>query len=286
MTDIFSYDTLTWPEVAALPRDTPLVLPLGAGYPLPQLGAALGRPPRLGMLPAIPYGWQGSALAVPTPLLQAYVTNLLDSLRQEGFCHAYVLIPQGVALGQEEHQVTLPQTAHSPSATLLPPDGDRGKVVLLPIGHTEQHGYHLPLSTDTVIIEAIGAGTAAAVPAQATCLPVFPYGVSTHRASFAGTFNAGGRVFEDFWLAVVDALVERGFDRFYIMTGHGGNCSFLVNVVKYAWGASSTYFLRHGLVVHCRAARCGGTATTPALGTRGHGPCWRARNLSAPAPAP
>jgi creatinine amidohydrolase len=167
-------------------------------------------------------------------LLQAYMTNLLDSLRQDGFCHAYTLTPPGIALGQEEQQIRLPQTAHSTPATLLPPDGERGKVVLLPIGHTEQHGHHLPLSTDTVIIEAIGTGTAAAVPAQATCLPVFPYGVSTHRASFAGTFNAGGRAFEDFWLAVVDALVERGFDRFYIMTGHGGNCSFLVNVVKYA----------------------------------------------------
>jgi creatinine amidohydrolase len=65
-------------------------------------------------------------------------------------------------------------------------------------------------------------------------LPAFPYGVSTHRRSFPGTFNAGGRVFEDFWLAVVDALAVRGFTRFYLMNGHGGNSSFLVNVVKYA----------------------------------------------------
>jgi creatinine amidohydrolase len=46
--------------------------------------------------------------------------------------------------------------------------------------------------------------------------------------------NAGGRAFEDFWLAVIDALVSRGFDRFYLMSGHGGNSSFLVNIVKYA----------------------------------------------------
>jgi creatinine amidohydrolase len=65
-------------------------------------------------------------------------------------------------------------------------------------------------------------------------LPTFPYGVSTHRQSFAGTLNVGGRAFEDFWLAVVDGLAGRGFDRFYLMSGHGGNCSFLVNVVKYA----------------------------------------------------
>ncbi len=65
-------------------------------------------------------------------------------------------------------------------------------------------------------------------------MPVFPYGVSTHRRSFPGTFNVGGRAFEDFWLAVVDTLVARGFSRFYLMSGHGGNSSFLVNVIKYA----------------------------------------------------
>ena len=65
-------------------------------------------------------------------------------------------------------------------------------------------------------------------------MPVMPYGVSTHRPSFAGTLNAGGRTFEDFWGAVINVLVERGFDRFYLMSGHGGNTSFLVNIVKYA----------------------------------------------------
>jgi len=74
---------------------------------------------------------------------------------------------------------------------------DYEKVVLIPIGHTEQHGYHAPLSTDTIIIEAIGQGTVHAVPDQAVCLPAFPYGVSTHRRSFPGTFNVGGRAFED-----------------------------------------------------------------------------------------
>jgi creatinine amidohydrolase len=61
-----------------------------------------------------------------------------------------------------------------------------------------------------------------------------PYGVSTHRASFAATMNAGGRAFEDFWGEVVHTLVTRGFERFYLLSGHGGNSSFLVNIVKYA----------------------------------------------------
>jgi creatinine amidohydrolase len=46
--------------------------------------------------------------------------------------------------------------------------------------------------------------------------------------------NCSGRPFVDFWLAVLDGLVGRGFGRFYLISGHGGSCSFLVNVVKYA----------------------------------------------------
>ncbi len=233
MTEFLAYDTLTWPEVAALPRCMPLIIPLGVGYDRSRLAAALGDPERIGWLPPIPFGWRGSGLAAPEPLLGQLLANLLDSLRDDGFSRVYALTPPGIDLGLGAARLVLPH-ASTDSAEFLPPDADRGRVVILPIGHTEQHGCHLPLSTDTLIIEAIGRGTAAAIPDQAVCLPAFPYGVSTHRASFAGTLNAGGRAFEDFWLSLIDGLVARGFDRFYLLSGHGGNCSFLVNVVKYA----------------------------------------------------
>lgn len=234
MTEFFAYETLTWPEVADLPRDTPLIIPLEEGYPLDRLADGLKWTSRIGLLPPIPFGWRGSGLAVPEALLGQLVANLLDSLRDDGFTRVYALTPQGIDLGLGDSRIALPHPSQFAPAAAIPADSERGKVVLIPIGHTEQHGYHLPLSTDTLIIEAIGQGTAVAVPDLATCLPVFPYGVSTHRSSFAGTLNASGRAFEDFWLVVIDVLVARGFDRFYLMSGHGGNCSFLVNVVKYA----------------------------------------------------
>jgi len=234
MAEFFAYDPLTWPEIAALPRDVPLVIPLGQGHDLEQLADALGNPPRVGLLPAIPFGWPGSGLAMLEPVLGQLVANLLDSLRDDGFSRVFALCPQGVDLGLGAARIALPHPGYLEPAPALPGDDYREKVVLIPIGHTEQHGYHLPMSTDTVIIEAVAAGTAAAVPEQAASLPVFPYGVSTHRPAFAGTLNVGGRAFEDFWLAVVDTLVGRGFDRFYLLSGHGGNCSFLVNVAKYA----------------------------------------------------
>jgi creatinine amidohydrolase len=234
MTEIFAFDELTFPEVQSLRRDCPLVLPLGRGYDLPRLAEALGNPPCLGLLPVLPYGWAGSGLKVPQECLRALLTNLLDSLREDGFSRVYALTPQELDLRLGASRIAQFHASQVEQPHFLPDDSQRGKVIIVPVGHTEQHGYHLPLSTDTLIIEAIGQGTAAAAPQQAYTLPVVPYGVSTHRQAFAGTMNSGGRVFEDFFLAVADTLVERGFERIYFINGHGGNHSFLVNAVKYA----------------------------------------------------
>ena len=240
MTDFFKYDEMTWDAVAELPRDIPLVLPLGSGYDLSLLASQLGNPARVGLLPAFPFGWRGSGLEIPEPIFFPYISNLLDGLRDDGFSRVYCLAPAGIdpqSFFLQNHSASylrLPHATHASQSFQLPPDSERGKVILIPIGHTEQHGYHLPLSVDTVIIEAIANGTVTLMPTRSFSLPVMPYGVSTHRSSFAATLNAGGRAFEDFWVAVIDVLVARGFDRFYLMSGHGGNTSFLVNIVKYA----------------------------------------------------
>ena len=228
---IFRFEELTWPEIAAIPRDTALVLPFGRLPDPGTLSAQLQASGPIGLLPAIPFGWPGSGLEVPAETFNLLVRNLLSNLLEDGFTNIHVLVPPGLHLADDIPQMSLPVTPYLVSPFSA---SDLEKVLILPIGHTEQHGYHAPLCTDTLIIEAIGQGTARAAPEQALCLPVFPYGVSTHRRSFPGTFNVGGRAFEDFWLALVDALVMRGFSRFYLLSGHGGNCSFLVNVVKYA----------------------------------------------------
>ncbi|MBI5944420.1 MAG: creatininase family protein [Chloroflexi bacterium] len=239
-TGFFNYDDLTWDVVADLPRDTPLILPLGSGYNLNLLADQLSNPPRVGLLPAFPFGWRGSGLALPEPIFFQHIANLLNSLRDDGFTQVYCLTPQGLdpqslfSLQLSAFILTQPHPSTFAPTAFLPPDSERGKVILIPIGHTEQHGYHLPLSVDTNIIDSIAKGVVFQVPTRSYALPVMPYGVSTHRSSFAATMNAGGRAFEDFWVAVIDVLAARGFDRFYFMSGHGGNSSFLVNIVKYA----------------------------------------------------
>jgi creatinine amidohydrolase len=238
--EFFNYAELTWDVVADLPRDTPVVLPLGTGYNLDLLADQLRQPPRAGLLPPFPFGWRNSGLEVTEAVFIPYIVNLLDSLRDDGFTRVYCLAPQGFdpqstfILHHSSSILRQPVPSTYSQTAFLPPDSECGKVILIPIGHTEQHGFHLPLMVDTVIIDAIARGTTAQVPTRTWTMPVMPYGVSTHRSSFAATLNAGGRVFEDFWVAVIDHLVSRGFDRFYLMSGHGGNTSFLVNVVKYA----------------------------------------------------
>ncbi len=234
MTEFLAFDELAWPAVDQLPRDIPLVIPLGTGYSKTRLVDCLGHPDVIGILPEIPYGWRGSGLAVPERILQTLLVNLLDSLAEDGFSNVKCLCPQDMGIDLGSRKIVLPHTSQYQPHIPLPDMEDSGKVVVIPIGHTEQHGFHLPLSTDTLIIGSIANGVTKQLPLLACNLPAWPYGVSTHRQAFAGTLNAGGRAFEDFWLAVLDALVARGFDRMYLLSGHGGNCSFLHNVVKYA----------------------------------------------------
>jgi len=234
MTVFHAYDELTWPEVRSLPRQVPMILPLGAGYSMDQVADALGNPLDVYLLPAFPFGWHGSGLSISEAHLERYLSNIISGLRDDGFINTLVLVPPGLNLSLPVPWIALPQHSENIKNNSLPLDTERGKVVLISIGHTEQHGYHLPLSTDTLIIDAIAQGTAIKSPDLTTVFPVMPYGVSTHRQSFAGTLNAGGQAFQDFWVGVIDLLAARGFDRFYLISGHGGNSSFIINAIKYA----------------------------------------------------
>ena len=122
------------------------------------------------------------SLRIAEPLLGAMLAGLVDSLRDNGFSRVYALTPQGIDLGLGTERIVLPQKEKSRSFDKNLTSEDRGKVVLIPVGHTEQHGYHLPISVDTLIIEAISQGIARRIPDQAVTLPVMPYGVSTHRS--------------------------------------------------------------------------------------------------------
>src|SRR5512138_1261726 len=126
MTEFFAYEDLTWPEVAELPREVPLIVPLGSGYDRGELARQLGNPPRVGVLPPIPFGWKASGLAVPKIMLGRYAGNLVTTLREDGFTRAFALTPPGedgrpyFALPAAEMHLALPNAEGDKEP--IPPD--------------------------------------------------------------------------------------------------------------------------------------------------------------------
>ncbi len=218
-----AYVDFTWPELKDMPRSIPVILPLGTGLEMEAAGLD-----EVIVLDPIPYGWPESGLGVPVETFKVFANGILSSLHEDGWQQVFVIAAQADTL--PEFSIPTLRVARNGSPTLHLPHGER--VFLVPVGHTEQHACHLPLDTDTRIIEAIATGTHAGLPDATALLPVLPYGVSAHRSSYFGTLNAGGRAYEDFLIALVGSLVAAGHDRFFFLNGHGGNHSYLVNIVK------------------------------------------------------
>src|SRR5512140_2994827 len=104
----FRFEELTWPDVSALQRNTPLVLPLGPVQQVDGLPQLLGTEETIGILPFIPFGWPGSGIEVPPPIFKELVCNLLGNLLEDGFTNVHLLTPIPLDLGDEIHQIESP----------------------------------------------------------------------------------------------------------------------------------------------------------------------------------
>lgn len=205
------YEDLVFPQVAELSRELPVILPLGGcrnGH-----GKILGDQQVI-LLPSIPYGF-----AAPLEVdLEPMIASLVGFLQEDGFRDIRLLGPRSYC--------GLPVLPYQPPSTHI-----HGHTAIVPIGHTEQHGFHLPLSTDSLIADGLARQLELNPPT--TRLLVWPYGVSTHRRQYPGTLSLDPRVFEDLFTALVHRLASQ-HAVIYFLNGHGGNHSFLVNVCKFA----------------------------------------------------
>ena len=105
-----------------------------------------------------------------------------------------------------------------------------GKVVLLPIGSTEQHGHHLPLDTDNFLARSVCLAAAHLAPRETLVMPTIPYGYNEHAQDFPGTIHVTYEHFIEYCLDVVKSVAHAGFDRVVIIDGHGSNehlCEFI-----------------------------------------------------------
>ena len=96
-----------------------------------------------------------------------------------------------------------------------------GAVLLLPVGSTEQHGPHLPLTTDTDIAMAIAMG-AAERRDQLVVAPALAYGSAGEHQGFAGTLSIGGDATETV-LVELGRSAAHDYAHLVLVSTHGGN---------------------------------------------------------------
>jgi len=104
-----------------------------------------------------------------------------------------------------------------------------GALAVWPAGALEQHGPHLPLGTDALVLDAIIAGCREELGEgfNGLFLPTLCYGKSPEHLNFAGTVSLRAETLLSAANDVVRSLVRHGFKRFVFFNGHGGNAALL-----------------------------------------------------------
>lgn len=100
-------------------------------------------------------------------------------------------------------------------------------LVVLPLGATEQHGDHLPVSTDAAIVTAIAKRSCAIAGEEVDVLlaATVPVGISGHHLAFGGTLTLSASTYVEVLCDLVTGLRVQGFSRVLFVNGHGGNDS-------------------------------------------------------------
>jgi creatinine amidohydrolase len=95
--------------------------------------------------------------------------------------------------------------------------------VIIPIAALEQHGHHLPLFTDSMLLGEITRRAAERIGDRALFAPLFWLGNSDHHLDFSGTLSAAPRTYIDLLNGLVENFLQHGFTRIVLVNGHGGN---------------------------------------------------------------
>lgn len=105
---------------------------------------------------------------------------------------------------------------------------EKDAIVLMPMGAIEQHGPHLPVSTD--LISASWVSELVAERLEAKGLPVviapsFVIANSLHHMHFPGSLSLEPTTFMQVLKEQCSSIASQGFRKIAIINGHGGNIS-------------------------------------------------------------
>ncbi|MFN9371008.1 MAG: creatininase family protein, partial [Planctomycetaceae bacterium] len=109
--------------------------------------------------------------------------------------------------------MTWPMVAQLPKST----------PVVIPIAALEQHGHHMPVFTDSMLLGEVVRRTVAALDDRVLFTPLMWLGNSHHHMDFPGTMSASPRVYLDLLIDLAENMLTHGFQRILLLNGHGGN---------------------------------------------------------------
>lgn len=95
--------------------------------------------------------------------------------------------------------------------------------VVLPIAALEQHGRHMPVFTDSLLLGEVIRRVHEKLQGRVLFAPLMWLGNSEHHLDFPGTMTASPRVYLDVLKDMAENFLFHGFRRIVFVNGHGGN---------------------------------------------------------------
>ncbi|HET6424174.1 MAG TPA: creatininase family protein [Planctomycetaceae bacterium] len=101
----------------------------------------------------------------------------------------------------------------------------RDTPVVIPVAALEQHGHHMPVFTDSLLLAEVIQRVATPLKDSVLFAPLMWLGNSEHHLDFPGTLTATPRGYLDLLNDLTENFLTHGFKRIVFLNGHGGNCT-------------------------------------------------------------